>query len=381
MTPDKLIKYRKGNFELKSKHIYAKQKLENIRDNILLSSNLVGGNLFKSATQKIDNKIEEEFIKKDRNTDIVFDDIAKLIIETMETNKNNLLINNDEEKVFKDLIKADTELTNVFNDYRNIDNQKYDNIDEADIIQKLLINIQKNLFKLQAKIIFSSLKKIKKANVTNLFTQINNKIELMNNYINKQEEKYNEKQDTSDAKATPEAKAILEDKGTPNYEDTPVAEDKDTPVAEDKDTPVAEDKDTSDAKDTPVVEAKTTADDKSLFYIDNYIYKYKLINEIIYNNDNYEHEVDKSIEQIEKEYEKHYKIDDSMGDGSLTIMKNKDKLDKKFIEIFNNMGFNDKYLLPLTISTTQVEIRDFYSITQAVTLELKNLYNTNKNDI
>ena len=182
MTPDKLIKYRKGNFELKSKHIYAKQKLENIRDNILLSSNLVGG--AKSAViidyDVITKTIEDE-ITKDANIITTFEPIKKKIFEHLNTSQQS-------NPIVISLINADNELTKIFNEFHDLKSNNTIN----DIFKKNLIKIQKNLFKLQVKIIFSNLKKIEGVNINQLLVVINKKIEMMNNYIENQDSMINE---------------------------------------------------------------------------------------------------------------------------------------------------------------------------------------------
>jgi hypothetical protein len=180
MTPDKLNKYRKGNFELKSKHIYAKKKLENIRDYILLSHNLVGGTNsvlidYGNATKEIENQI-------DNNDAIInnFTPIENTIKQYLGTHMND--------KYVTQLINADKELTNIFYNFHNLRS-------DSEINKKFktnLINIQKNLFKLQVKIIFSNLKKIEGEDINPLLEIINKKIETMNNYIENQDELNNE---------------------------------------------------------------------------------------------------------------------------------------------------------------------------------------------
>ena len=183
MTPDKLIKYRKGNFELKSKHIYAKQKLENIRDNILLSSNLVGG-----APASAPIPINYDDAAKEIN-EIIDKDSDKLIqsFEPIEKKFNYYFKDYMYDDHVKSLIKADKELTNTFSDFYKkknflVNNKFKDN----------LIKIQKSLFKLQVKIIFSSLKKIDGIDINPILDVINTKIEMMNNYIEKQDSMIND---------------------------------------------------------------------------------------------------------------------------------------------------------------------------------------------
>jgi len=362
MTPDKLNKYRKGNFELKSKHIYAKKKLENIRDYILLSHNLVGGSIFVDATTKI-NEVIDQIDKVEVTTDVNFKDIKEIILNTMNSNKKNLLINNEDEAVFKELIEADENLTNTFNSYRNINDNNYDGIDDAGAIQNLLINIQKNLFKLQAKIIFSSLKKIKKANVTNLFELINKKIEAMNNYINKQEDIYNEpsKPNTkSEAKIDTKSNYIVESKSVADAESKADAK-LDTEynaIAESKANVVSE------------------SDAKKLFYIKNGKYEYEVIEQPIQNIDTYELNVNKSIDNIEGEFLNHYNLDKLIG--STKTLDDDRILDKKFINIFNNMGFNNKYLLSESDDTANVKVKDFYNILKVVRKNLINMKNNSE---
>jgi hypothetical protein len=202
MTPDKLNKYRKGNFELKSKHIYAKKKLENIRDYILLSHNLVGGGNvlidYDNATKDIEAKINND---------------GKLITDfgpIENTIKTHLKDHMQNENVQK-LIFADKELTNTFSIFYDAKSNSTIN----DTFKKNLINIQKNLFKLQVKIIFSNLKKIKGVDINPILDVINNKIEMMNKYIENQDLMIND-ENTSNPVDQMNAKTLKEDQAQIN---------------------------------------------------------------------------------------------------------------------------------------------------------------------
>jgi len=209
MTPDKLNKYRKGNFELKSKHIYAKKKLENIRDYILLSHNLVGGNYDKS-TFKNNTDIIADLINDNVNitNTTSFELIKNKITEFIDKNQNILLDSSN--NILTNLITADTTLTDTFNKYKSNNNGIMDNVKDKDKVIIMLNNIQKNLFNLQAKIIFSSLKKIKEVDITELVTVINEKITAMNNYIVEQEKAYhNQDNDKGECDGAGEGKSVV----------------------------------------------------------------------------------------------------------------------------------------------------------------------------
>ncbi len=214
-------KYKNGQFKLKSKHLFAKTHLENIKNYILTSNNLLGGSNFTqdSVNQKL-NSWGNEFMTTDE-----FNEIRNLFIQAMR-NTPNLIIKETIE-VFSSLMYADQELVNTFNKYVDFaTNEKYQGIQNRDEIKKQLLNIQKNLFKLQAKIIFNKLRYIKEVetkevikevikesniDIKPLFDAIGQKIEAMNNYINEQENELNKKTD-SIAVTNVEQKQNLEQK-------------------------------------------------------------------------------------------------------------------------------------------------------------------------
>jgi hypothetical protein len=199
MTSDKLNKYKKGNFELKSKHIYAKKKLENIRDYILLSHNLVGGAVPDQITEMIINPKKNDYDdddeinidhKSDKSDKVkYFQNLQEKIKTEMKTEKNVKLLIKSDNVQFKNIMEADEDIVKVFDDFINLSNMGNEKKGE---VGKLLFNIQKSLFNLQAKIIFSSLKKVDDIDVKPLLNVIEQKINAMNDYIDKQEKLFNE---------------------------------------------------------------------------------------------------------------------------------------------------------------------------------------------
>ena len=184
MRPEKLNKYRNGNFELKSKHIFAQKNLENIRNYLLSTHNLLGGsNVPQSVKDDISNH-NELYEKSD------FDALENQIKSGM-AGLPELLVKSDD-PIFNDLMNADKQLIDEFNKYRDLASQNYDGLERKEEVKKELLKIQKSLFNLQVKIIFSKLRKIKNADITPLLNVINIKIETMNKYIEEQERKFDE---------------------------------------------------------------------------------------------------------------------------------------------------------------------------------------------
>jgi len=177
MKIEKIEKYRKGNFVFTYKHLYAQKKLKHIRKLITSKFNLVGGGREPVVAQL--SKIEG-FIKDD-----TVEEIIKNITNKMKD--EDLLVESDQ-LVFKELMDADKALVKEFENYESLDSQNYDGLENPNKVREELLNIQKSLFNLQVKIIFSKLKKITKVDITPLLGVINNKINKMNNYIEKQEE-------------------------------------------------------------------------------------------------------------------------------------------------------------------------------------------------
>lgn len=177
MKIEKLEKYRKGNFVLKFEHLAAQRKLIHIRKLITRKFNLVGGGRepVVDKLSKIEGFIDETSI----------DDIITKITSNMQD--EGLLVDADQQ-VFKELMAADRALVTEFKNYESLDSQNYNGLENPEKVKEELLNIQKSLFNLQVKIIFSKLKKITKVDITPLLSVINNKINRMNNYIEKQEE-------------------------------------------------------------------------------------------------------------------------------------------------------------------------------------------------
>lgn len=183
MRPEKLEKYRNGNFELKSKHIFAQQNLKNIRNYMINTYDLIGGS---GAPQAVIDKLGfNEMLDGPQ-----FDDL-QTIIKTGMAQLPELLVKS-EDKVFEELMDADKQLIEEFYKYKDLASQNYEGLDKKEQVKSELLKIQKSLFNLQVKIIFSKLRKIKHADITPLLGIINKKIEAMNNYIQEQENKFEE---------------------------------------------------------------------------------------------------------------------------------------------------------------------------------------------
>jgi hypothetical protein len=185
MTPEKLYKYK--NFKLKSKHIYAKKKLENIMNNILLNK-LYGGAVPDEIIDKIDTFFTEEMNEMKGHNGTSFDpNINTVTIAFTEQLKDFVSIlpsdNEETKKLLKSLIDADSTLNDEFKNIMK-NNQIVDGNTE------ILLKIQKSLFNLQAKIIFSSLTKIDKVDISPLLKAFHTKFEAMNDYIQAQEDEF-----------------------------------------------------------------------------------------------------------------------------------------------------------------------------------------------
>jgi hypothetical protein len=179
MKIEKLEKYRKGNFVLKHEHLTAQRKLIHIRNLITRRFNLVGGDR-KPVVEKLNLINKDEFM----NDNTVADIITNI---TSNMQDEGLLVDADQQ-VFQELMAADRALVTEFKNYESLDSQNYNGLENPEKVREELLNIQKSLFNLQVKIIFSKLKKITKVDITPLLSVINNKINRMNNYIKIQEE-------------------------------------------------------------------------------------------------------------------------------------------------------------------------------------------------
>lgn len=193
MNEYKLNKYRKGNFILKDKHIYAKNELEKIRDSLLNKYTLYGGSI---TSQPVSIRLSTQ---DDMNTYINnLDDFLDLttletIIKTIKDFFNSdqgkqLLINSDQNEEFKSLIESNSELIKEFEKYRDINNAEYIGLEDPIGVKTKLLKIQKNLVILVIKVLLSKLRKIKKSNMIPLFEGIEKQILYINKFINAQEE-------------------------------------------------------------------------------------------------------------------------------------------------------------------------------------------------
>lgn len=197
MKISKLNKYRLGNFELKPKHIYAKNKLSLIANKIIKKLNLLelkGG----SAEHKQIRGNFSDIINNGLNTikpDDIIDGNSNTIKDTLTklTNEMNILVTsgnfpmtNEEKEIFAHIIKADKDLAEIFDILTDLLNNKSSNsFDESEkkALKKYLFNIQKGLFNLQIKIIFRKIQKIDKVKFSPILEIIDRKITLMNNFI------------------------------------------------------------------------------------------------------------------------------------------------------------------------------------------------------
>lgn len=229
---EKLEKYKKGNFVLDSKHLYAKERLEKIRDQML---DLIGGaknsnkqtkkspqeirdalnaNLQSNVPKEKSNEPQQKINISDKQEKYSIENLKNemnKLEDSIEKNPKSFLLKNDfnefeknikknieklpqDSKInmndFNKLMDADSKLVEIFQQYNDIKNNSFDGIDDKDKFQSTLLSIQKNLFKLQIKIIFNKLNLIKNnsnINITPIFDAINDKIINMYSFINNQE--------------------------------------------------------------------------------------------------------------------------------------------------------------------------------------------------
>lgn len=189
MKISKLNKYRLGNFELKPKHIYAKNKLSLIANKLIKKLNLLelkGGSeteLRETLTTKLNSLADYT-----DHTNI------KTILDELTAQMNTFVtsgafhMNDSDKALFNDIIEADKELADMFNMLINIltANPGSFELDEQELLKKNLFNIQKGLFNLQIKIIFRKMTQINSVNkikFSPILDIINRKITFMNNYI------------------------------------------------------------------------------------------------------------------------------------------------------------------------------------------------------
>ncbi len=185
MKIEKLNKCKLGNFELKPKHIYAKNKLNNIV-NILIKKYINQSGGAQETVNK--NNLLEHINKNGDKSDNFYteDDLTKLInhIRTQFQLQNNDPTTIKELNLeFDELMKIDKEMNDEFIKAHDIYTSPL--IVDADKVKQILIKIQKQLFNLQVNIIFTKLKKIKKIAILPIFKVLEKKIENMNTYMNK----------------------------------------------------------------------------------------------------------------------------------------------------------------------------------------------------
>jgi len=200
----KLEKYKKGNFKLKEKHIYAQTKIKKIINHIL-NKKLIGGtydDTLRSREAVATTVTINEDIMDDMNKETMLnkDNINKYneaIIN--EYTKIKQQLSTDEKKSLKQLIQADKDLVEEFKKYNTISGENYNDFAEPEEMKESLLKMQKSLFDLQIKILFRKANKLAhKPNIKPLLDIITAKIDAMNKHIETQE--INEIQDENERK-------------------------------------------------------------------------------------------------------------------------------------------------------------------------------------
>uniref|UniRef100_A0A6C0D933 Uncharacterized protein n=1 Tax=viral metagenome TaxID=1070528 RepID=A0A6C0D933_9ZZZZ len=221
MKLERLEKYKRGNFVLTDKHIYIQNKLVKIRDHIIKRKlfGLTGGadTTIKSAKQGAKDYLEEKFDnynvmdEKQINDEKIFDNYNELE-QTLkqQMQKSGQLLIKDGDDALKDLLKADEELINEFKKFNELAGSSYEGIPNAIGVKRELLKIQKSLFNLQVKLIFSQLRKVKSVDVAPLFATISKKIEAMNEFIEAQEKALEAPENDNQQDNPPISKSIPE---------------------------------------------------------------------------------------------------------------------------------------------------------------------------
>jgi hypothetical protein len=221
MKNKKYDKYILKDFVLTEKHIYARNKLTQIYNNILkkIKKNQFGGmneeqnNNNESDTNKQIDAAQKELtviIDDDNNYDNVDVDVDKKLTNILNNfsdsikenfssifNNNNNNINSQLEYDVNELLDVDKDLTKKFIDFINdIKGKKNDNY-----IKEYLIKIYKGLFKLQTKIIFNKLNILKKdIDIAPILQILDKKLDTMNNYMDTLNEVYNNANNNDETK-------------------------------------------------------------------------------------------------------------------------------------------------------------------------------------
>ena len=182
----KLEKYKKGNFKLKEKHIYAQTKIKKIINHIL-NKNLIGGsNDITNIRRRITDTVTTTLVDKSSLTMADIEKYNAAIFKEYKTISRDLT--DMERESLTQLIDADKALIGEFNKYQNLQSENYDNFDKPEEMRYTLLKMQKSLFDLQIKILFKKANKInQKVNITPLLKVITDKIEAMNKHIESEE--------------------------------------------------------------------------------------------------------------------------------------------------------------------------------------------------
>ena len=226
MKIDKFKKYKRGDFNLTNDHLFAQQKLLKLRNYIIQKNNLF--NLINQSSQKkifggsdlinsdalreqvqntIDENIKGETMFESDDTSYTFlndeamKSISNMIIYAFDNYQD--LLKPSEKQLLLDLIETDSALVKEFQNYQNINNDKFFGLKNKEIVQRNLLKIQKGLFDLQVKTIFNKLKQVKQiihrmvesqpenkqleVDINPLLEVIEKKIEALNKYIESQD--------------------------------------------------------------------------------------------------------------------------------------------------------------------------------------------------
>jgi hypothetical protein len=198
-------KYKLGNFVLKSKHIYAKEKLILIYNNILKElKKQYGGSIqdqinvdeiINKLNTYIDNNFsKEQILNKDRQREVLINGLVDQIKTYFETyTASGLYLTNYKlRSIIDNMMEIDKELNTFFENTINLINNNHSYFYDNERVKNILVKIQKELFKFQVKLIFSKIKKADryKDNIIELLDNLRKKISIMNSYLHKLTTKY-----------------------------------------------------------------------------------------------------------------------------------------------------------------------------------------------
>ena len=209
MKNKKYDKYILKDFVLTEKHIYARNKLTQIYNNILkkIKKNQFGGMEMEEPDYNYNNNVNGNVAESDDKIDDALADLKDMTQTITNFNNNDIdtFLGSFKTKIYEyfnkvfnydntwfnlqlsnnidELLDADEKLTNEFKEFfKEINNNNAYKKNEN--LKSYLISIYQGLFNLQTKIIFNKLKILKKdIDITPLFKVLNEKIQYMNNYM------------------------------------------------------------------------------------------------------------------------------------------------------------------------------------------------------